>query len=180
MMRRSIGFGMVLASVLAADAVAAASREIRVPLDSGCVLSVDVVLDGDPACWRLACPGKAERELACDVTAMHQVSSVMLGEAGTTLAVVSVGEGHPILELVPLAPLVDAGVYSAACTINPFPGTFSDITYVRPGWQVEATVDLLKTMQEARANSIMAGPWTFQVNSARCTPKPIEPDETCP
>lgn len=156
-----------------ADVAMANATVIDVPLPSGCTLAVDVVRDETPACWRLACPGKPVRELACDVTAMHQVVSVTLGEADTTLAVMSVGEGHPILELVPLAPLVDAGIYDAACTINPYPGTFGAVSPVSDGWLLQTSIDLIENQPQPRVASIEGGPWWFRVSATQCLPARI-------
>jgi hypothetical protein len=69
----------------------------------------------DPAetCWTLACSTKPSESLGCGVTAMSQVAEFAVSPDARWLAVVSMGEGHPWLEVVPLKPLLRQHRYRA-------------------------------------------------------------------
>ena len=54
---------------------------------------------------------------------MRQVSDVSISPDRKWAAVVSVGEGHPMLEVIELERLLAKREFAAMTTINPFPGT---------------------------------------------------------
>ncbi|AVP96543.1 hypothetical protein C7S18_04715 [Ahniella affigens] len=123
---------------------------LRVVLPDTCQISAEVRRDAESACWYLECGDRPLQQLACDVTAMHQIAELSLAPDGQSLAVLSVGEGHPILEWVALSPLRDQGQYQVLCEQNPYPGTIW-----LNGWQdgqmkIGASVDLRIDGAESR------------------------------
>lgn len=108
---------------LPALAFADGGEVLRAELSARCAIEVDIRRDEQPACWRLDCVDQTPRELGCDLTSMHQVAGLNPDASGEWLAVLSVGEGHPFVEVVPLPPWLEQGHYLAQCTINPYPGT---------------------------------------------------------
>ena len=81
---------------------------------------------GDPesgACWFLACVAEDAVELGCSIAAMNEVADLSVSPDRRWLAVISVGEGHPILEVIDLQVLASAHEYRALASVNPYPGT---------------------------------------------------------
>lgn len=104
---------------------ACADELLRVGLADGCQLQAQVRRDERPACWRLRCPGHAPRTLVCDASALHQLVQAIPSADQRWLAVLSVGEGHPWLELVDLPALRERGQWRQRCELNPWPGNVS-------------------------------------------------------
>ena len=127
---------------LPALAQADGSEVVRAALTPRCALEADIRRDEQPACWRLDCVDQSPRELGCDLTAMHQVAGLSPDASGEWLAVLSVGEGHPFVEVVPLAPWLDQGRYLAQCTINPYPGTIDVESWNGGSLWLSSDVDL--------------------------------------
>lgn len=114
----------VLLAAIAGPAAADASDPVlRAELSPRCALEVDIRNDERPACWRVDCVDAAPRTLGCDATALHQVADVRVAPGQQWMAVISVGEGHPMLEVVALSDWIAGQPYRAQCTINPYPGT---------------------------------------------------------
>ena len=73
--------------------------------------------------WFLtAGPVLANRKLGANLSAMGEVVAMERSRDGHRLAVVSVGEGHPVLEVVDLPCLLKSGSYRAMHEIDPYPG----------------------------------------------------------
>ncbi len=68
---------------------------------------------------------EGNRKLGNDLCAFHQLDSLSASPAGEYLAVMSVGEGHPMVEVVDLKLLRQKGKYNVLHEINPYPGTIS-------------------------------------------------------
>lgn len=162
----------LISALLLASSMACAkdaSDLLQVTLPDACVLSAEIRRDEAPACWHLHCTDAPPKQLACDVTAMHQLTEVSLSPDGQSLAVMSVGEGHPILEWVALAPLRERGDYQVLCEQNPYPGTI----WVQ-GWQesqmkVGASVDLRVEGAEMRIDVSNPRDYSFLWSANPCT-----------
>lgn len=118
-----------VATVAAAMSINVAAHESTAPvrvlterLSDRCELVVNVGEEGE-SCWSQVCASVQPVELGCDLSAMRQVVSVSVSPDRTWLAVLSVGEGHPMLEVVALDALLDRRAYRVMTTINPYPGT---------------------------------------------------------
>jgi hypothetical protein len=126
--------GKLLLAVLAFAALSCrATAKENVPVDgvltarvsAGCDLLVqDKGLESE-TCWSLACESRKAVDLGCDLSALHQVAALSPSPDGRWLGVVSVGEGHPFLEVVDLESLLAGRGYKALTTINPYPGTIN-------------------------------------------------------
>jgi len=134
----------------------------------GCRLNVDIRRDERPACWQWVCPGKSSRQLACDVTAMHQVVGVTRDREQRWLAVTSVGEGHPFLEIVAVAPLIEDQRYEARCTVNPYPGTLGEAVWQHGVLRFETDVDLSITGVHERVQRMDSGVRRFDLDPGTC------------
>lgn len=162
----------MLFTALTSHAVAdAVDPTIRADLSPRCALEVDVRKDEQAACWRVDCVDAAPRDLGCDATALHQVVDVQIAPDQQWMTVTSVGEGHPMLELVALAEFLKGKPYRAQCTINPYPGT----VYFE-GWEagkarVVSDVDLTTEDTEARAEGI-GDERRYLLNPADCVLDP--------
>lgn len=103
-----------------------AEGALTAALDERCTL---IVQNHDPedasgsGGWRLRCQGVADRFLGDGLSAMYQVAQLLPSPDHRWLAVVSVGEGHPILEIVDAQKLLRQQEYAVAHEINPYPGT---------------------------------------------------------
>ncbi len=140
-----------LASGVRADAN---DPTIRAELSPRCALEVDVRRDEQAACWRLDCVDAAPKQLDCDTTALHQVVDVQIAPDRRWMAVTSVGEGHPMLELVPLTEFLAGKPYRAQCTINPYPGSVYFAGWAQGKLRLGSDVDLSIEDTEARAAGI--------------------------
>ena len=140
-----------LANAALADATV---PTLRADLSPRCALEVDVRKDDQPGCWRIDCVDAVPRELGCDATALHQVVDVQIAPDQQWMAVTSVGEGHPMLELVALPEFLAGKPYRALCTINPYPGTVYFERWEAGKPRVISDVDLTVESVEARAEGI--------------------------
>lgn len=141
---------------------------ITSPFAGGCQLAVDIRRDEQPACWHWVCPGEKTRQLACDVTAMHQVVGVVRDPDQRWLAVTSVGEGHPVLEIVATASLLEDHRYEARCTVNPYPGTLGDVVWQHGVLRIETDVDLSITGVHERVERMDSGTRRFDLDPGTC------------
>jgi hypothetical protein len=137
-----------------------------------CTLQIDVRRDETPACWRLQCQGKSKaksvRKLGCDLSALHQITEVLVAPQADYLAVASVGEGHPIVEIVPLTAFIDKGKYVAKCELNPYPGTIAPRAWQGRVLLFQSDVDLALKDAEQRANSIAENMREYRVDPENC------------
>ena len=132
----------------------ASDPTIRAELSPRCALEVDVRRDEQVACWRVDCVDAVPKELGCDTTALHQVADVQIAPDQQWMTVTSVGEGHPMLELVPLAEFLAGKPYRAQCTINPYPGSVYFAGWAQGKLRLGSDVDLSIEDTEARAAGI--------------------------
>lgn len=72
--------------------------------------------------WVISSP-RGYKKLNCDLSSMIQVSEIKASPNGQYLAIISVGEGHPILDIVDLQALLINQECKTITTINPYPGT---------------------------------------------------------
>ena len=145
---------LILAAMVDGVVADGADPTIRAALSPRCALEVDVRRDEQSACWRVDCVDAAPRELACDTTALHQVVDVQIAPDQQWMAVTSVGEGHPMLELVALTEFLAGKPYRALCTVNPYPGTVYFDRWEAGKLRVVSDVDLTIESVEARAEGI--------------------------
>lgn len=127
---------------------------VRAELSPRCALEVDMRRDEQAACWRLDCVDAAPKPLGCDSTALHQVVAVDIAPGQAWMAVLSVGEGHPMLEIVPLPEFLAGQPYRAQCTINPYPGTVNVERWEAGKLLLSSDVDLRIEESGARADGI--------------------------
>ena len=126
---------------------------LRAPLPGYCELRVPVRTDERPACWRLACPRVRTKELGCDLTALHQIAELKISADAAWLAILSVGEGHPILETAAVAPWIAGQPFKVGCELNPYPGAVVPQAWKDGRLELMSDVDLLGPA-DARADSI--------------------------
>lgn len=152
-MTRSI----LLITSLALSSMAAAHDQpdvLSAQLPDDCTVEVDVRSDESPACWRLQCTDAEPQALGCDVTELHQVAEIKASPDGRWLALISVGEGHPILEIADLRQWRKLGRYQSPCSVNPYPGTIGMGDW-QPGLlRIEADLDLTVTQDDRSPDSI--------------------------
>lgn len=92
--------------------------------ESCSLLVQDKGLESD-TCWSLACESRNVVDLGCGLAAFHAVGALAPSPDGRWLGVISVGEGHPILEVVDLESLLAGQGYQVLTSINPYPGTIN-------------------------------------------------------
>lgn len=149
------GLSAVLFVAVSSQAIADASDPtLRVDLSPRCALEVDIRNDERPACWRVDCVDAAPRTLGCDTTELHQVADLQVAPDQQWLAVISVGEGHPMLEVVALSDWLAGKPYRAQCTINPYPGTIHAERWDAGRLRVVSDVDLRIEDSGLRADGI--------------------------
>lgn len=161
----------VLTLMIGTFSAFAASAEVpaaRARIDPHCEIVADVRTDDARACWRVECTGQAPREIGCDLTALHQIVSIVASDDANSLSVLSVGEGHPILEIVPLPPLLEQGSYDGQCSVNPYPGNVDAGRWQNDHWLIQSDTDLLIEGVEERANAINGSPYSYALSLPDC------------
>jgi hypothetical protein len=154
-------------------------RILSIPYSAQCALKVDVRNDARAACWRAICDDNAPQELGCDLSALHLIDRISVSPDRRYLAVVSVGEGHPILEIVQLAPLLkpkesrarEANKFVVKCSVNPYPGTLSFGAWEPNALRLRSDVNLTLPEPdiEQRALSIGSAMHDFWLNLSNCS-----------
>lgn len=145
-------------------------KPLRAGLKHDYVLEADARRDETPACWRLLCKDMAPRELVCDATALHQIVEMQASPDQRHLAVMSVGEGHPILEIIALQLLLEKGNFQSTCTLNPYPGTIWVTRWQQGSLQIGSDVDLQSDSSELRAETMEAREYRVSPTDCRLSP----------
>ena len=100
--------------------------------------------------------------------ALHVVTAIKASTNGRYLAVHSVGEGHPVIEIIDLSKLLQKKTYHVLQTIDPYPGTIKIHSW--DGTQLLVECDMLLThldKTQGRAPEELALSWqeVFAVNA---------------
>lgn len=115
------------------------------------------------------------RMLGTDFAGFHFLAELAASSDYQYLAVVSVGEGHPLLEIIDLPLWLEQGVYQVLHALNPYPGDFE-----LQGWQGH-TLHFASTGELDYPLSPVAGTteplqqpvqYQFDVTSGRLTKQP--------
>ncbi len=135
--------------------------------DSGlCAVSSS---DGAHWFWLNARNSGMNESLGIFETAFHLVDSIKASPDGRYLAVMSVGEGHPIIEVVDLPQLLNQQQYTVLHSINPYPGVANI-----EGWQgaeLQIASDILLTHRDPVTGDVpekfmLVGDEVFGFNAA--------------
>ncbi len=123
------GFFVISCALLAANPVRAQEDSslgtvLSAPVSERCDLRIDS-REASEWCWSLVCGSEGGVDLGSGLAALLQVSDLAPSPDRRWLAVLSVGEGHPILEVVDLQTLLTTHEYQVEVTINPYPGTIN-------------------------------------------------------
>jgi hypothetical protein len=92
--------------------------------------------------WFLRGSDGRVRELGEGLAAMHEVYRLLPSPDGALLAVVSAGEGHPVLEVVGLRALQARGAFEALHTVDPYPGGIDVVRWSDDGLVVTSDIAL--------------------------------------
>jgi hypothetical protein len=87
-----------------------------------CVINTE---DETGAHWFILKDMGRSREIGSNLSCLHQVDHILPSPDNRHLAVLSVGEGHPILEVIDLEKLRLQSKYVVLQEIDPYPGTVS-------------------------------------------------------
>jgi hypothetical protein len=147
-------FGMAVLTMGTQVPAEDSAKVLSAKLPDGCTVEVDVRSDETPACWRLQCTDAEPRRLGCDVTELHQVAEIKASPDGRWLALISVGEGHPILEIADLREWRKLDRYQSPCSVNPYPGTISMGDWQAGQLRIESDLDLTVTQDDRSPDSI--------------------------
>jgi hypothetical protein len=150
---RATAAALLLCSAAACGAAGATATATAPPATDGrepltadvgdrCRLVVTGQDDEQGGCWQLACAGADLVELGCALSALHDVAQLAASPDHRWLAVVSVGEGHPWLEVVDLRRLLDGRGYEALTEVDPYPGTVLLVGWSADGLRVESDMPL--------------------------------------
>lgn len=117
------------------------------PLEQGGTESAICVVnmkEQEPYWFLLALMGNTQ--IGTISAALHQIADIKASSDGKYLAVLSVGEGHPILEVIELPTLLTQKTYTVLHTIDPYPGTIDIRSW--KGMRLHVGSDMLLTHQE--------------------------------
>lgn len=95
------------------------------------------------------------QKLGVNISSMIEVADIVASPSGHYLAVISVGEGHPILEVVDAVKLKEQQEYHVIREINPYPGTMTIFKWEGETLIVES--DVLLTAQKGADNTSTSG-----------------------
>jgi hypothetical protein len=74
--------------------------------------------------WYLVGGAGGNRLIGTDFAGFQFIAELAASSDYRYLAVISVGEGHPLLEMIDLRMWLDQGVYQVLHQLNPYPGDF--------------------------------------------------------
>jgi hypothetical protein len=100
--------------------------------------------------WTMASADGTRRKVADWLTAMGEIDTVLISPDGASVATVSVGEGHPVLEVFDLEALA-AGQRDPLLCVDPYPGTIHLVKWDRNGLWFQSEMDLTRLNQAGRA-----------------------------
>jgi hypothetical protein len=146
----------------------AAESKVTAKVSAQCSVQADIRRDASPACWSLQCASKRPVKLGCDLTEMHQIVALSVSPDHQWLAVMTVGEGHPILEIIDLPRFIKQHQYSSSCTINPFPGTLDISGWNKAGLIITSGVDLDSPDSPEKPRAVLDAERKFQVIPKGC------------
>jgi hypothetical protein len=111
--------------LLAGPGISESAESLTAKVSASCELRVrhDDVEIG--SCWSAVCESQETVDFGCGLSALIQAAEISPSPDRRWLAVISVGEGHPILEVVDLQALLNGQGYKALTTVNPYPGTIN-------------------------------------------------------
>ncbi len=90
-----------------------------------CVINTDNTEDENGAYWFILKDMGRSREIGSNLSCLYQVHQILPSPDNRYLAVLSVGEGHPMVEVIDLEKLRLQSKYVVLQTIDPYPGTVS-------------------------------------------------------
>jgi hypothetical protein len=94
------------------------------------------------------------RRIGALSAALRLINALDVAPNGRYLAVVSVGEGHPILEVVDLPKLLQGATYTVLHTLDPYPGEIAIDTW--HGSKLHVKSDMLLTRLDPESNRVPA------------------------
>ncbi len=100
--------------------------------------------------WTVEVPGQTGREVADWLTAMGEIDTILVSPDGSLAATVSVGEGHPVLEVFDLDALA-AGQRKKLLYVDPYPGTIHLVRWDGSGLWFQSEMDLSELSHTGRA-----------------------------
>jgi hypothetical protein len=116
-------------------------------------------------CWFITCESDDPIDLGCGLTQMHEVTDLTPTSDHRWLAVISVGEGHPILEVVDLELLLASHRYHVVAEFNPYPGSIGIIRWTKGALLVNSDIMLpeISTWADGREDLLLDSPGTFSI-----------------
>lgn len=87
-----------------------------------CVINTDYE---NGAYWFIIKGLYGNREIGNNLSQLAEVHQLLLSPDGKYLAVLSVGEGHPVIEVIDLQKLRDKYEYTTLHVLDPYPGTMT-------------------------------------------------------
>jgi len=90
-----------------------------------CVINTDNTENENGAYWFILKDMGHSREIGSNLSCLYQVHQILPSPDNRYLAVLSVGEGHPMVEVIDLEKLRLQSKYAVLQTIDPYPGTVS-------------------------------------------------------
>lgn len=118
------------------------------------------------AYWFLVSGTRNNREIGHNLSQLAEVSQLMVSPDKKYLAVLSVGEGHPMVEVIDLKKLLAKNKYTALHVIDPYPGTLSIERWDGSKLIVNSDVPLTQRKENGRVDpdSILPEVKTFALN----------------
>jgi hypothetical protein len=155
------------------------------PLKDKGVLLLEVGIDGylcvintgyeNGAYWFLIKESSGNRVLGNNLGQLAEVHQLMRSPNGKYLAVLSVGEGHPMVDVVDLPKLLDKGEYGVLQVLDPYPGYIGIDRWYNSQLVVDSTVPLHLRKEDGRVDPelLFSEPKKFVLNVSTGTIEPI-------
>lgn len=122
----------------------------------------------DGARWFLLQGRHHNSEIGSNLSALHDVYQLMASPNYKYLAILSAGEGHPLIEIIELQTLRDQKKYTILHEIDPYPGTVWISAWENQRLIVESDVPLTLRKKDGRVdpNLLMPEVRRFALNTA--------------
>lgn len=110
------------------------------------------------AYWFLIKGVAGNRAIGNNLSRLAEVHQLLASSDGKYLAVLSVGEGHPMVEIIDLPKLLAKNEYTALHVVDPYPGTLGIDRWEGAKLIIDSTVPLHLRKEDGRVDSDLLFP----------------------
>ncbi len=129
---------------------------LMAPIGNNLILCVINTHHESGACWYILAENGNNQKLGSNLSQLMEVQLLSASPSKKYLAVLSVGEGHPMIEVVDLKLLKDKNKYKTLHIVDPYPGFVSFVGWYGERLILESDMPLNHRGKDGRVNSDLA------------------------